>query len=330
MNVFIPCLVDLCKVLFKIILSYYQLVKWHNNQEYEIESSMNRQKLDHNLIKIWDDVQRKVSSLLLNADLASYKFDQFVQVLGVVHRLIQVGEEFCLSKSEDLQESIRKQSVNYFKSYHIQHLEELKIFLENETWEVCPVKPIFTILQLQEFKSLRSILKNFKLRPPLGNGYSTNSTDCSSTHSQDGSSITGHLYFVRYAENGTPFDTGLDETIIEEDILAGENDGSGYFSEESDDEPEELKQDFVDEYGDGSNGGSKKKKEKQNHKALILTNTTLSVLRQIGKYLQMSRLLKPIAYQIISCMNQLFDFYLFGVHSFFAADLVSLIYDVII
>lgn len=49
---------------------------------------MSKQKLDHNVVKIWDDVQRKVSSLLLNADLATYKFDQFVQVLRVVHRYV--------------------------------------------------------------------------------------------------------------------------------------------------------------------------------------------------------------------------------------------------
>lgn len=31
---------------------------------------------------------------------------------------MQVGEEFCGSKSEVLQESIKRQSVNYFKNYH--------------------------------------------------------------------------------------------------------------------------------------------------------------------------------------------------------------------
>jgi len=33
-------------------------------------------------------------------------------------RLIQIGEEFCESKSEGLQESLRKQSINYFRNYH--------------------------------------------------------------------------------------------------------------------------------------------------------------------------------------------------------------------
>jgi hypothetical protein len=63
--------------------------------------------------------------------------------------LIEIGEEFCGSKSEDLQNSIKKQSSNYFRNYHHDRLEELRIFLENESWEMCPVKPDFTILQLQ-------------------------------------------------------------------------------------------------------------------------------------------------------------------------------------
>lgn len=62
---------------------------------------------------------------------------------------MEVGMEFCGSKSEELQNSIRKQSVNYFKNYHRSRMDELRIFLENEGWEICPVKPNFTILQLQ-------------------------------------------------------------------------------------------------------------------------------------------------------------------------------------
>lgn len=92
-EVFIQCLIHLCKVLFKIVLSYHQLLRWHQNVEFDadsenfnLENNLSKQKLDHNLIKIWDDVQRKVSSLLLNADLSDYKFDQFVQVLRLVHR----------------------------------------------------------------------------------------------------------------------------------------------------------------------------------------------------------------------------------------------------
>lgn len=63
-------------------------------------------------------------------------------------RLILIGEEFCGSKSEGLQDSLKRQSLNYFRNYHRARMEELRMFLENEGWEICPVKSNFTILQL--------------------------------------------------------------------------------------------------------------------------------------------------------------------------------------
>ncbi len=51
-------------------------------------------------------------------------------------RLIQIGEEFCGSASEGLQDSIRKQSLNYFHNYHRSKMDELRMFLENEGWEL--------------------------------------------------------------------------------------------------------------------------------------------------------------------------------------------------
>lgn len=58
-------------------------------------------------------------------------------------------------------------------------------------------------------------------------------------------------------------------------------------------------------------------------KAPILSNTTLTVLRQCGKYLQMSRLLRPIASEVIVYMSELLDYYLYAVHAFFSTRLVS-------
>lgn len=62
--------------------------------------------------------------------------------------MIAVGEEFCSSSSEDLHESIRKQTVKYFKTYHRTRMDELRMFLENEAWELCPVKASFKIVDL--------------------------------------------------------------------------------------------------------------------------------------------------------------------------------------
>lgn len=65
-----------------------------------------------------------------------------------------------------------------------------------------------------------------------------------------------------------------------------------------------------------------KKKYKTKHSGPIVTNTTLSVLRVCGKYLQMIRLLKSIAVTVIQSMIQFFELYFYTVHLFFTSDLV--------
>ncbi|KAK3512013.1 hypothetical protein QTP70_027619 [Hemibagrus guttatus] len=54
--------------------------------------------------------------------------------------------------------------------------------------------------------------------------------------------------------------------------------------------------------------------------APILTNTTLNVIRLVGKYMQMMNILKPIAFDVIHCMSQLFDYYLYAVYTFFGRN----------
>uniref|UniRef100_A0A4W4H489 VPS50 EARP/GARPII complex subunit n=1 Tax=Electrophorus electricus TaxID=8005 RepID=A0A4W4H489_ELEEL len=54
--------------------------------------------------------------------------------------------------------------------------------------------------------------------------------------------------------------------------------------------------------------------------APILTNTTLNVIRLVGKYIQMMNILKPIAFDVIHCVSQLFDYYLYAVYTFFGRN----------
>ncbi|XP_015588242.1 syndetin [Cephus cinctus] len=319
---FIICLTELCKSLWAILSSYYLVVSWHNAHDdsakqkaddKDLEATFNKQyvqqKLKNGMFRIWHDVEMKISTYLMGANLACFKFEQFVQVLAIVHRLMEVGDELCGSPSENLQESIRKQSMSYFSHYHASRLDELRIFLENDGWELCPVKPTFMATQLQEFKSLKPVLNSYKVR---------NSPDGSNL-SENGSSGAGG-WLQRYLEAGTsPFNVGLDETA-DEDILANIGDEpSGYFSEDSDDDiPEELKRDYVDE---PEHALLLKRKHKSKHVGPMVTNTTLSVLRVCGKYLQMSRLLRSIAINVIQNMIQFFELYFHTVHTFFTSDL---------
>ncbi|XP_037746613.1 syndetin isoform X3 [Chelonia mydas] len=340
---YIPCLADLCKALWEVMLSYYRTMEWHekhdrdegtasssvsdgNNvigaEETNFDRSYVQKKLEHGLSRIWQDVQLKVKTYLLGTDMSNFKYDDFIFVLDIISRLMQVGEEFCGSKSEVLQESIRKQSVNYFKNYHRTRLEELRMFLENETWELCPVKSSFSILQLHEFKFME------QSRSPSV-----------SPSKQPASAISATItLFEHYCNGGNPFEIQVNSKDDEtEDVLASngyesdEQEKSAYQEYDSDsDVPEELKRDYVDEQtGDAPVKSvsretlrSRKRSDYNLNKvnAPILTNTTLNVIRLVGKYMQMMNILKPIAFDVIHFMSQLFDYYLYAVYTFFGRN----------
>uniref|UniRef100_A0A7N6AGH2 VPS50 EARP/GARPII complex subunit n=1 Tax=Anabas testudineus TaxID=64144 RepID=A0A7N6AGH2_ANATE len=333
---YIPCLTDLCKALWEVMLSYYRTMQWHeehvplmsnvtHSDESVVDHSYVQKKLEHGLTRIWQDVQLKVKAYILGTDMSNFKYDDFIVVLDVISRLMQVGEEFCGSKSEVLQESIKRQSVNYFKNYHRARLEELRMFLENETWELCPVKSNFNISQLHEFKFMG------QCRSP---SVSPSRQVVSSTSPpQEELSL-----FQQYLQEGNPFEMHIEHKEEEtEDVLASngyesdELEKSVYQDYDSDsDVPEELKQDYVDEQtGDAPLKSvsretirSKKKSDYNLSKtnAPILTNTTLNVIRLVGKYMQMMNILKPIAFDVIHCVSQLFDYYLYAVYTFFGRN----------
>uniref|UniRef100_A0A1B0GNL0 Syndetin C-terminal domain-containing protein n=1 Tax=Phlebotomus papatasi TaxID=29031 RepID=A0A1B0GNL0_PHLPP len=214
-------------------------------------------------------------------------------------------------------DSMKNQSVEFFKRYHSACLEEISLFLDNEAW-VC-VNSFSSVSQLQEFKCVKKALirhasgqnASDPVKPPtprLSAQPLPNTDNDSSVHSQDGgSSIYAFCgYFLRFSEKSSPFDGGFDESMLEEDILAGiADETSCYFSEESDD--------------DNFSGTNETDSSGQN--SLIVNNTSLTVLRCIGRYLQMCRLLHSIAPQIVASMTELIDFFIFVVHELFAKDL---------
>ncbi|XP_061442614.1 syndetin isoform X2 [Rhineura floridana] len=337
---YIPCLADLCKALWEVMLSYYRTMEWHEKcdrgepssssdgsnvmdaEETNFDRNYVKKKLEHGLSRIWQDVQLKVKTYLLGTDMSNFKYDDFIFVLDIVSRLMQVGEEFCGSKSEVLQESIRKQSVNYFKNYHRTRLEELRMFLENETWELCPVKSSFSILQLHEFKFMA------QSRSP---SVSPSKQPASETER----TIT---LFEQYCNGGNPFEIQANNKDDEtEDVLASngyesdEQEKSAYQEYDSDsDVPEELKRDFVDEQTGDAPVKSISRETLRSRKrsdyclnkvnAPILTNTTLNVIRLVGKYMQMMNILKPIAFDVIHFMSQLFDYYMYAIYTFFGRN----------
>uniref|UniRef100_A0A8C8C1K8 Vacuolar protein sorting-associated protein 54 N-terminal domain-containing protein n=1 Tax=Oncorhynchus tshawytscha TaxID=74940 RepID=A0A8C8C1K8_ONCTS len=220
---YFPCLSDLCKALWEVMLSYHRTMQWHEERDKEdsatatdtadtvVDHSYVKKKLEHGLTRIWQEVQLEVKTFLLGTDMSNFKYDDFIVVLDVISRLMQVGEEFCGSKL--LQESIKRQSVNYFKNYHRTRLEELQLFLEGETWDWCPVKSNFNITQLHVSKTVKTPCHIRLVSEPL---------NCDSTFSI----LTLSLFDCL---EGNPFERHIDNKDGEpEDMLASNGVSSGH------------------------------------------------------------------------------------------------------
>lgn len=133
--------------------------------------------------RLWQDVQLKISICFRSMCFEHLKFDEFIEILTVNNRLIEIGQEYCNRNcdSQIMLKATKDQTLSFFKFYHVNHLEELKMFLENEIWHLCPVKSSFSIFKLHEYRFLKeknkfnansSILNNFlnndiANRPPV-------------------------------------------------------------------------------------------------------------------------------------------------------------------
>lgn len=155
---YISCLINLCKAFWRILVSYHQVILWHNNHnltqnlrtgnQNEATSSsiscaqsrtnsaefMINEKLKRCQYRLWNDIQSKICIFLANSKLNQLKYDNFIQVLSIIQRLKKVGYEFCEDNSEKLMSSIRSLSMDFFQRYHISCLEEVNLFLDHEIW----------------------------------------------------------------------------------------------------------------------------------------------------------------------------------------------------
>lgn len=180
---YLNCLLEVCTTFWLIMLNYKRILKWHNvgiteksheyldevntdsdggnngsqqNNREEFKRLYVEQKLIGGLSRVWYDMKRKLSLLILNHDFSNYRFDEFIKILGIIDLVVRIGNEFCAApSSEDLVGCINSQALNFFNAYHKSSMDELKMFLENELWQKVPVKNDFKLVQLKEFSFLR-------------------------------------------------------------------------------------------------------------------------------------------------------------------------------
>lgn len=313
----VPCLTQLSKKFWTILVCYYQVKHWHQNyklckptqptEEANNEEYLIQEKIKKGQVRIWNDIQAKICIFISSTKLNQLKYENFIQILSIVQRLKRVGQEFCDDNSTKMIDIMNTQSIEFFKRYHVSCLDEVHLFIEHEVW--AQVSSFSCVTQLQEFRLFKRALKRHiqsgetTMLPVNSNSPSKRSRDDSSVNSSLYGSCVGMGFFARYSEKSSPFENLFDQKMIEEDFLAGiADETSCYYSEDS----EEDQTDASDE---------------KSQSALTINNTSLNILRIIGRYLKMCRLLNGISEYITHCMTELIDLYIYAIYEMFSKDL---------
>lgn len=170
-----------------------------------------------------------------------------------------------------------------------------------------------SVMQLQEYRKVKRALKKHNKERKQSADLSVNETSPNKRSgdrddsSQDESSVYGSCgYFIRFSEKSSPFENLYDQRMVEEDILSGiADETSCYYSEESSDNDNESIPAF----------------QNTDQSKIPINNSSLNLLRIIGRYLQMCRLLYAISAHIIHSMTELIDCYFYSVYELFSKDL---------
>lgn len=307
---FMMCLRRIFEYLVELMYSHYQMREWHLRVQRESEAAEEenqygdlREGLESFSKPVWDAMQKIVVTLLKNANLVNYKIEPFLAVLDAVSKLIEFGEEFSGATATHLQTCILQESRNYFQQYHKKKLEDLRTMVDNERWEAMPVHSGFAPVDIKEIRHF------VQPQETEGKALSSLGQNVSSTLLQRHIGDQGDVSALASLGGlGNPFS---DKKLSRHD-------------QDSDEEDEELKQDYVVEEGvEEAHEIHTQKAEPEIGTGASVTIVCVNLVRYIGNYLQMMKILQPIAYEVFQGVAQMYQFYLYTVFYFFSSKPTS-------
>ncbi|KAA3677131.1 uncharacterized protein DEA37_0000837 [Paragonimus westermani] len=299
-----------------------QLVRqWHDYVAAKLGASRNR---------IWTEIVACVEPVLIAMGQSAtvMSFDQISIVLRTVNRFVKMGEEFSGTLSPDLLEVLRASIHKFFRDFHKKHLDRLRMFLENETWEMCPVKTSFTVMDLHSMQTFQLLLCSVSTGIPLLPRPISNGFESSRLVKQDlFNSVNRFCHLLILELRSVRFSLSCQ-------LLAAQPECAGFFVPpyktrqflldretecgmmyDPSDSAASVKFNLTDSGSEtncySANSTSSMGLSKRVNSPLF-SNTALEVLRLIGRYMQMMQLLRPIAAEVMHCVCQVFDYYLYS------------------
>ena len=287
---------DLCNTLtlfasivWQILSSYTSIQSYYRKADTAVRD-LAFSKLSQRKSAIWELVQKNCCTLIRVNNLSNTDYTTLLHILTIVKRLTEVGYEFCQSDSNALQDSLKESASMFFTEFHNRKVEELLLFLTQESWEPCPLRQNFEFTQLKEFEFLKKRIS--KGRSKTGSG-------------------TGSSSSKKYlCSRNDPFDR---ESIAKGIENAHDDDDLDVCSDEEDEDPDLLADVVIEDEDDRP----VMETSKNGNFSITMTNTAMTVLRLCGQYIQMADVLHPVGVQVIQGITVLYEVYLWSVHRFF-------------
>ena len=303
----IDCIRELGFVLCRCLFVYHEVMKYHIDEDERrlcalpvnqvqeldgeeiVEKGIMQKALSDGVYNVFKTASSKFNTLLCCHELSQLNFDNFLDVVEMANRFRKFGRRYFGNSCGEVALTLEKQTCLYFGRYHRERLDELKLFLENEIFTLCPVPANFTLFDLQEFQFLKQ---------------------SSDAFDEDDSHVHHLIDHVGLGEQ-------LDYVLLTPDV------DNPFCAPRS--EPKRRNNEGT---GSTSTRSSTSDSEDETYAQVptqlpVLCNTALNVLRFFGRYIRMTSLLHSVAEEAITAVIQLFDYFVYSIFEFFCKDMAS-------
>ena len=219
-------------------------------------------------------------------------------------------------------------SKSYFRYYHSKKAEYIVTMLENEMWQLCPINAGFSVRDLKDYKTFMSTANSAAVAMSVGGAGASGGGAVGRTSS--GASLLSAYVLSNmnpFSSKGQQASSGANplspRVALTATATTPSRSGTAGDTHSDDEEvDEELMQEFVEDGGTEPHTATPKRKDSATLEGAgqIVTLTSINLVKYIGKYLQMMRVLQPIAFDVFVEITHLCEYYAYVVYMFFGQN----------
>ncbi|CAI5446239.1 unnamed protein product [Caenorhabditis angaria] len=275
----------ICRTLF----SYHSVIRFHSQEHlHEVSKEIKRILLE-NRQKLYLVAVTKIKTLIESRDFVALKFDQLLEIVDMINRFNAIGQQYFCHNSRELLDAVEVRISNYFEKYHRDRLDELIMFIENESFTLCPIPIQFTIFDLQDFDFLKEAKRaeeeELKEKEKVG---------------EENDEEEDEEKFIMANDWLNPFSQAVIKSRHQSTYSQRSNRSLSTTSDNFDDPLDEPSSNL--------------------QPSPNLCNTALNLLRFFGRYIRMTALLPTISNKSAPAIIELFEFFFASICHIFATE----------